>query len=99
MTAAIVVSPAAAAQAYARVDRGQTDDASGDFGATLQGAVQGMIDVSHEAEAKSMQAIAGNANLTDVVTALSRADLALQSATAIRDRMVQAYQDIIKMPI
>ncbi len=99
MTPVIGVSPSAAVQAYARVDRGASEETSSNFGATLQRAVQGMIDVGHEAEAKSMQAITGNANLTDVVTALSRADLALQSATAIRDRMVQAYQDIIKMPI
>jgi flagellar hook-basal body complex protein FliE len=33
------------------------------------------------------------------VTAISRAELALQSATAIRDRVVQAYQDVMKMPI
>jgi flagellar hook-basal body complex protein FliE len=98
MTPVIGVSPAAAVQAYARVDSG-AGETSGEFGATLQRAVQGMIDVGHEAETKSMQAITGDANLTDVVTALSRADLALQSATAIRDRMVQAYQDIIKMPI
>ena len=46
-----------------------------------------------------MQAISGEGNLTDVVTALSRAELALQTATAIRDRVVSAYQDIMKMPI
>jgi flagellar hook-basal body complex protein FliE len=46
-----------------------------------------------------MEAIAGRGNLTEVVTALARAELTLQSATAIRDRVVQAYQDIIKMPI
>jgi flagellar hook-basal body complex protein FliE len=38
-------------------------------------------------------------NLTDVVTALARAELTLQTVTAVRDRVVQAYQDIIKMPI
>jgi len=99
VTPAIGVLPSAAVQAYARVDRGVAEESPGGFGATLQRAVQGMVDAGHEAEAKSMQAITGDANLTDVVTALARADLALQSATAIRDRMVQAYQDIIKMPI
>jgi flagellar hook-basal body complex protein FliE len=58
-----------------------------------------VVDVGHTADAKSMQAITGGGNLTDVVTAVSRAELALQSATAIRDRVVQAYQDIMKMPI
>jgi len=46
-----------------------------------------------------MQAISGQGNLTDVVTALSRAELSLQTATAVRDRVVQAYQSIMAMPI
>jgi flagellar hook-basal body complex protein FliE len=61
--------------------------------------MQDAVTTGHEAETKAVQAISGNGSLTDVVTALSRAELALQTATAIRDRVVQAYQDIMKMPI
>lgn len=53
----------------------------------------------YAAEEQAMAAIAGTASLTDVVTALSRAELTLQTATAVRDRVIQAYQDIIRMPI
>jgi flagellar hook-basal body complex protein FliE len=99
----IVVTPSAAADAYARVDRGGADagtvGATGDFGATLERAMQGAIDDGHAADGKAMDAISGGGNLTDVVTALARAELTLQSATVIRDRVVQAYQDIMKMPI
>jgi flagellar hook-basal body complex protein FliE len=99
----IVVTPSAAADAYARVDRGGADAstgaATGDFGATLERAMQGAIDDGHAADSKAMDAISGGGNLTDVVTALARAELTLQSATVIRDRVVQAYQDIMKMPI
>lgn len=97
----IVVRPAAAAQAYARVDSGAqgAGDASGTFSATLQRALEGAVEAGHTADAQAMQALNGNGNLTEVVTAVARAELALQSATAIRDRVVQAYQDIIKMPI
>lgn len=94
----IVVTPSAAADAYGRVDRGDLGGA-GDFGATLQRAMQGVTDTLHEADAKSVEALSGGGNITDVVTALSRAELALQTATAVRDRVVQAYQDIMKMPI
>ena len=93
----IVVTPRVAADAYARVDSGTV--AGSDFGATLQRAVQGAVDAGNTADTKSMQAIAGEGNLTEVVTALSRAELALETATAVRDRVVQAYQDIMKMPI
>jgi flagellar hook-basal body complex protein FliE len=96
----ITVTPSAAADAYSRTDRGVAagDGASG-FGATLERAMRDAVSAGHDAEAKSMQAISGDGNLTDVVTALSRAELTLQTATAIRDRVVQAYQDIMKMPI
>jgi flagellar hook-basal body complex protein FliE len=95
----IVVTPSSAANAYGRVERGDTGGGDGDFGATLQRALQGAVDDFHAADSKAMEALSGGGNLTEVVTALSRAELTLQSATAIRDRVVQAYQDIMKMPI
>ncbi len=70
-----------------------------DFGAALSQALHGAIDAGHAADAQSMQALTGHGNITDLVTAVSKAELALQTTTAIRDRMVQAYQDIMRMPI
>ena len=97
----IRITPSGAADAYARVDRGDTGGGggAGSFGSVLQNALDGAIETGHTAETQAMQAITGEGNLTDVVTAISRAELALQTATAIRDRVVQAYQDIMKMPI
>ena len=98
----ITITPSTAANAYAKVDRGATGDAGGaggSFGSVLQNALNGAIDTGHSAENSAIQAIAGGGNLTDVVTALSHAELALQTATAVRDRVVSAYQDILKMPI
>ena len=60
----------------------------GGFGAALNSALQGVVDAGHDADSKSMQAIAGGGNLTDVVTAVSKAELSLQTTTAIRDRAV-----------
>jgi flagellar hook-basal body complex protein FliE len=93
----ITVTPSVAAEAYSRAGTAGSD--GGGFGATLERAMRDAVSTGHDAEAKSMQAISGEGSLTDVVTALSRAELALQTATAIRDRVVQAYQDIMKMPI
>lgn len=101
--ATLTVRPSVAADAYGRVDRGVSfggsDAGAGDFSAVMQRAMQGVMDAGHSADAKSMEAISGGGNLTEVVTAVSKAELAMQSATAIRDRMVQAYQDIMRMPI
>ena len=41
----------------------------------------------------------GNAELLDVVTAVSSAELAVESVVAVRDKVLTAYNDIIKMPI
>ena len=95
----IVVTPSAAADAYGRVDRGEIGKGAGDFGAMLQQSLQGAADNFHAADAKAVEALSGGGNLTDVITALARAELTLQTVTTIRDRVVQAYQDIIKMPI
>jgi flagellar hook-basal body complex protein FliE len=96
----VVVTPSSIADAYARVDRGAAGgDPVGGFGATFSRALEGAVETGHKAEAQAAQAIVGGGNLTEVVTALSHAELALQTATAIRDRVVQAYQDIMKMPI
>jgi flagellar hook-basal body complex protein FliE len=94
----ITVTPSAAAQAYRNTDTGGAG-AGGDFGGVLQRAIQGVVDTNRQAEAESMQAIAGGGNITDVVTAVAKAELALQTTVTIRDRVVQAYQDIMKMPI
>lgn len=90
------VDAATAAGAYGRVDRG---DFGRGFGDALQQAMQGVVDAGHAADAQTVRALTGQANVTDVVTAVSRAELALQAASSIRDRVVQAYQDIMKMPI
>ena len=103
MTAPVLgATPSGAASAYARVQSGAVGGLSGPgggFGDALTRAMQGVVDTGHQADAKSMQAIAGGGNLTEVVTAVSQAELALQSAVAIRDRVVQAYQDVMRMPI
>jgi len=88
------VTPRAAADAYQRTESGETS-----FGAALQQAVGDAVAQGHAAEQQAQAAITGTGNITEVVTALARAELTLQSATAIRDRVVQAYQQIMQMPI
>ena len=96
----MVVTPSAAADAYTRNALGSdSGDASNGFGAAITQALDQAVQAGHTADDQSMKALSGGGNLTDVVTALSHAEMTLQTATAIRDRMVQAYQDIMKMPI
>jgi flagellar hook-basal body complex protein FliE len=96
----VVITPSAAAQAYTRnAPAGAAAGAPGGFGGVLGQALDQAVQTGHNADDQAMKAISGGGNLTEVVTALSHAEMTLQTATAIRDRVVQAYQDIMKMPI
>jgi flagellar hook-basal body complex protein FliE len=50
-------------------------------------------------EAKAVEALTGRASLQDVVEAVTEAELSLQKMTAVRDRVISAYQEIMRMPI
>ena len=96
----IVITPSSAAQAYSKnASTNSATASSGSFGGAIQQALDQAVQTGHMADDQAMKAISGGGNLTEVVTALSHAEMTLQTATAIRDRVVQAYQDIIKMPI
>lgn len=102
------VSPQDVASAYRAAGSGAAGSGAGPkpdaagadgFGALLTRAMQGAVETGHAAEAKATAALTGQGSIAEVVQAVSRAELALQTTTAIRDRVVQAYQDIMRMPI
>ena len=70
-----------------------------DFGTALQSALGSAIEAGQDADAQSVKAITQGGNVTEVATALAHAELTLQTATAVRDRMLQAYQDIMRIQI
>jgi flagellar hook-basal body complex protein FliE len=72
---------------------------TGDFGSMVQSALQGVVQQSSAAEGLSMKAISGEANIQDVVSAVSQAELSLQTTLAVRDKVVAAYQEIMRMAI
>jgi flagellar hook-basal body complex protein FliE len=80
-------------------EAGGADAAGGSFGALLRDQIQDMVQTGKEAEKQSLKAASGKADLVDVVTAVNNAEVALQTVVAVRDRMVQAYQEIMRMPI
>ncbi len=52
-----------------------------------------------QAEKLSVAGIAGKADINDVVTAVTNAEVTLQTVVAIRDKVISAYQDILRMPV
>ncbi len=102
MTALRSVNPAQVAAAYRTGGTAEAAVAApngGGFGAALQRAVEGAVEAGHAADAGGVRALTGQGGVSDVVLALSRAELALQTAVAVRDRVVSAYQDVMRMPI
>lgn len=75
---------------------GKTDDG---FSAALERAITGGIDQMRQGEQQSMMAATGQADLNEVVVAVSKAELTLQTMTTLRDKAIQAYQEILRMPI
>jgi flagellar hook-basal body complex protein FliE len=69
------------------------------FGELLQSVKDNAIATGKADEVQSMKATAGQADVTDVVTAVSAAEVTLQAVTAVRDRVISAYQEIMRMPI
>lgn len=99
-----LTSPIAAAAAY-RATTGQAAPApeaqpgGASFADALSRAAEATVETMHQADAAAEAGIKGTASATDVVLAVARAELALQTTVAIRDRVVQAYQDVMRMPI
>ena len=100
MTTTTIANAAAAYANTAKAATGLGATASGGgFGEILKQAADSAIGTLEKGEAVSIQAAAGKADINDVVTAMSNAEVTLQTVTAVRDRVISAYQDIIRMPI
>lgn len=69
------------------------------FAQMLAEAGDTAIEKGVNAERISLDSITGDAGLADIVTAVSNAEATLETVVTVRDRVIQAYQDIIKMPI
>ncbi|MCB0376334.1 MAG: flagellar hook-basal body complex protein FliE [Sinomicrobium sp.] len=69
------------------------------FGDLIKKAATDSIDTMRAGEKASADAVVGTADLTDVVEAVTAAELTLQTVVAVRDRMLNAYQEIMRLPI
>lgn len=80
-------------------DGGSSSGGGPSFSAVLRDTVSDSIQTIKDAEVMSAKAVTGEADITDVVSAVSDAEITLQTVVAIRDRMISAYQEILRMPI
>jgi len=69
------------------------------FADFLKEKAQDSVDTLRKSEQISAKAVTGEADIVDVVQAVNSAELTLQTVVSVRDRMISAYQEIMRMPI
>jgi flagellar hook-basal body complex protein FliE len=102
-----MISPMIAAKAYAAVQNTGlgagaapvAEPAGAPFAQVLQNAVEQTVNASRTAEVKMAAHTQGKAELVDVVTSVASAQASLETAMAVRDQAISAYEEIMKMPI
>ena len=104
-----MTSPSVAANAYASLARiadpsaglaraaGETGGPS--FGSLLKDAIGSVVESGRKSDAQSAAMVAGKSSIVDVVTAVSETEVAVSALVSVRDRMIQAYEEIMRMPI
>ena len=106
-------SPTAAANAYASLAR-LTDPSGGvskaisdvsgvsggtNFGSMLKEALGAVAQTASKSDAQAQAMAAGKANVVDVVTAVAETEVAIEALVSVRDKVIQAYEEIMRMPI
>jgi flagellar hook-basal body complex protein FliE len=104
-----MTTPSAAAGAYAALARladpsaalakAAGDSAGPSFGSLLQQAVGSVIEAGRKSDVQTQALAAGKSNIVDVVTAVSETEVAVEALVSVRDKVIAAYEEIMRMPI
>jgi flagellar hook-basal body complex protein FliE len=109
-----MASPTVAANAYANLARildtggsggaGKISDTGGSgggpsFGEVLKDAIGSVMEGGRKSDAQTVAMASGKANVMDVVTAVAETDVKVSTLVSVRDRVIQSYEDIMKMSI
>ena len=108
-----MASPTVAANAYANLARildsgggaaakaSSTGTASGGptFGEVLKDAIGSVMEGGRQSDAQTSAMATGKSNVMDVVTAVAETDVAVSTLVSVRDKVIAAYEDIMKMAI
>ncbi|EHL99791.1 putative flagellar hook-basal body complex protein FliE [Acetobacteraceae bacterium AT-5844] len=73
--------------------------ASTDFGTMVGDAARSSLATLRRAELVSARGVAGTADVQEVVQAATAAELTVQTMTQLRDKVVGAYTDVLRMAV
>lgn len=82
-----------------RVARPEEGGPAADFGAELSGALNAVERAQVEADFESAKVALGGGNLHELSIALEKADIAMRVATKVRNKVVDAYHEIMRMSV
>jgi flagellar hook-basal body complex protein FliE len=102
-----MATPSIAASAYASLAKltdpsasiAKSSDGGSSFGSMLKDQLAGLVETGRKSDAQSMAMVGGKANVVDVVTAVAETEVAVETLVSVRDRVISAYEDIMRMPI
>ncbi len=69
------------------------------FAGLVANPVENTIGSLRKAESSALGNVTKNADISDVVLAINNAETTLKTVIAVRDRLVNAFQELEKMPI
>jgi flagellar hook-basal body complex protein FliE len=72
---------------------------SGDFGSALKGILESLETSNGEANMKVGEMLNGSGDVHEAMLALQRADTMFQLTVQVRNKLVQAYQDVMRMSV
>jgi flagellar hook-basal body complex protein FliE len=89
--------------AYAATPQAQTGEAGTAAGSSFSDLIKAELGQTVEdlrgGEKLTIASATGRADIQQVVEAVAQAELSLQKITAVRDRVIASYQEIMRMPI
>lgn len=78
---------------------GATSTPAADFGSMVGDAARASLATLRKAEITSARGVAGTADVQEVVQAAAAAELTVQTLTQLRDKVVSAYTDVLRMAV
>lgn len=89
-----------AAQSYAQARSAAAPEPTAESGETMIGrAIGSFADTLAQGEQTARAAMTGNADPHALVQALASSQLAVETVATVRDKVVEAYQEILRMPV
>ena len=77
-----------------------TDALQGEeFASLVKDAIKEAVKIGQKSEQLTIQGITDRADINQVVTAVAEAELTLQTVVTVRDKVLDAYKEIIRMPM